>query len=60
MTWLVHTNKGGAKRFVDYGLMFDSRRSLSLEYDLIRSPAYLKSLELLLARLHVQRLLFTL
>ena len=35
--------------------MFDSRRSFSLEYDLIRSPAYLKSLELLLARLHVQR-----
>ena len=25
-------------RFVDYGLMFDSRRSFSLEYDLIRSP----------------------
>ena len=25
--------------------MFDSRRSFSLEYDLIRSPVYLKSLE---------------
>ena len=25
-------------RFVDYGLMLDSRRSFSLEYDLIRSP----------------------
>ena len=32
-------------RFVDYGLMFDSRRSFSLEYKLIRSP-YKKSLEL--------------
>jgi len=54
MTWLAQTNKGGAKRrekaerrqravhrftrFVDYGLMFDSRRSFSLEYDLILSP----------------------
>ena len=54
MTWVVQTNKGGAKerekaerrqravrcftRFVDYELMFDSRRSFSLEYDLIRSP----------------------
>ena len=28
-------------RFVDYGLMFASRRSFSLEFDLIRSPAYL-------------------
>ena len=50
----THTNKGGAKRrgkaerrqrpvirftrFVDYGLMFDSRRSFSLENYLIRSP----------------------
>ena len=48
------TNKGGARRrgkaereqravrrftrFVDHELMFDSRRSFSLEYDLISSP----------------------
>ena len=54
MTWLVQTYKGGAKRrgkaerrkrtvrplirFVNYGLMFDLRRSFSLGYNLIRSP----------------------
>ena len=54
MTWLVQTNKGEAKRrgnaerrqravrrlirFVNYGLMFDLRRSFSLGYNLIRSP----------------------
>ena len=48
MTWLVQTNKGGAKRrgkaerrqrevrrftrLEDYGLMFDSGRSFCLEY----------------------------
>ena len=47
MTWPVldqrrdaERPKGGRKvrrftRFVDYGLMFDSRRSFSLEYDLL-------------------------
>ena len=35
-------------RFVDYGLMFDSRRSFSLEYEMIRSP-YKQSPGLLLA-----------
>ena len=54
MTWLVQTYKGEAKRrgkaerrqravrrfirFVNYGLMFDLRRSFSLGYNLIRSP----------------------
>ena len=53
----THTNKGGAKRrgnaerrqsavcrftqFVDYGLMFDSRRSFSLEYDLIQLDSFI-------------------
>ena len=49
--------------FVDYRLMFDSssRRSFRIEFGLIRSPAYLKSLlELLLARLYVQRAFYTL
>ena len=47
-------------RFVVYALMFYSRRSFSLEYDLIRSRAYLKSLELLLTGLPVQRAFLTL
>ena len=50
----IHTNKGGAERrgkaerrhwravrfnrFVDYSLVFDSGRSFSLEYQVIRSP----------------------
>ena len=49
----THTNKEGAKtrgkaerrqravrftRFLDYRLMFDSERSFSLKYDLIRPP----------------------
>ena len=51
MTWLVLVQRRDAERtkgdrekvpasldFVDYGLMFDSRRSFSLEYDLIGSP----------------------
>ena len=54
----THTNKEGAKRdgkaerrrravrftrFLDYGLMFDSRRSFSLKYDLIRPPALISN-----------------